>query len=166
MHTPLIPVPLQGPVIFVSHGGEAFPSLTMVLQGYGITIDLVGSTFISKAGVTSTTFKTVPDQPFSSFELTLPEGKYSALAANGKLCAPTTTKTVKKKVTVRVKGRKRTVTRRVKETVPATLAMPTEFVAQNGAEIHQTTPISVTGCAKAAKAKKAKKGKRGKRKKH
>ena len=53
VHTPLIPVPLQGPVIFVSHGGEAFPSLTMVLQGYGITIDLVGSTFISKAGVTS-----------------------------------------------------------------------------------------------------------------
>ena len=53
VHTPLIPVPLQGPVIFVSHGGEAFPTLTMVLQGYGITIDLVGSTFISKAGVTS-----------------------------------------------------------------------------------------------------------------
>jgi hypothetical protein len=25
VHTPLIPVPLVGPVIFVSHGGEAFP---------------------------------------------------------------------------------------------------------------------------------------------
>jgi hypothetical protein len=86
VHTPLIPVPLEGPAIFVSHGGEAFPSLTMVLQGYGITIDLVGTTFISKAGVTSTTFKTVPDQPFSSFQLTLPEGKYSALAAIGNLC--------------------------------------------------------------------------------
>jgi hypothetical protein len=87
IHTPLLPVPLQGPAIFVSHGGEAFPSLTMVLQGYGVTIDLVGTTFISKAGITSTTFKTVPDAPFSSFELTLPEGKYSALAANGNLCA-------------------------------------------------------------------------------
>jgi DNA-binding beta-propeller fold protein YncE len=116
VHTPLIPVPLQGPVIFVSHGSEAFPSLTMVLQGYGITIDLVGSTFISKSGITSTTFKAVPDQPFSSFELTLPEGKYSALAANGTLC-----------------GKK--------------LAMPTEFVAQNGAEIHQSTPITVEGCS-------------------
>jgi hypothetical protein len=77
---------LTGPAIFVSHGGEAFPSLTMVLQGYGVTVHLVGTTFISKAGVTSTTFKTVPDVPFSTFELTLPEGKYSALAANGNLC--------------------------------------------------------------------------------
>jgi len=86
VHTPLLPVPLEGPAIFVSHGGEAFPSLTMVLQGYGVTIDLVGTTFISKSGITSTTFKTVPDQPFSTFELTLPQGPYSALAANGNLC--------------------------------------------------------------------------------
>jgi hypothetical protein len=83
---PNIPVPLEGPIYFVSHGGEAFPSLEVVLQGYGVTIDLVGATFISKAGITSTTFKTVPDNPVSSFELTLPEGQYSALAANGNLC--------------------------------------------------------------------------------
>jgi hypothetical protein len=84
--TPLIPVPLAGPAIFVSHGGEAFPSLIVVLQGYGITIDLVGSTFISPQGITSTTFKTVPDQPVGRFELVLPEGKYSALAAISNLC--------------------------------------------------------------------------------
>jgi len=53
VHTPLLPVPLEGPAIFVSHGGEAFPSLIMVLQGYGVTIDLVGTTFINKAGITS-----------------------------------------------------------------------------------------------------------------
>ena len=87
MHTPLLPVTLEGPAIFVSHGGEAFPSLEIVLQGDGVTVELVGATFISKAGVTSTTFKTVPDDPFSTFELTLPEGPYSALAANGNLCA-------------------------------------------------------------------------------
>jgi len=156
VHTPLIPVPLEGPAIFVSHGGEAFPSLTMVLQGYGITIDLVGTTFISKSGVTSTTFKAVPDQPFSSFELTLPEGPYSALAANGSLCAPTTTKTVSKKVTVTVHGHKKTETRKVKETVATSLAMPTEFVAQNGAEIHQSTAISVSGCPKTHKHSKKK----------
>jgi uncharacterized repeat protein (TIGR01451 family) len=84
--TPILSVPIQGPVYFVSHGGEAFPSLEMVLQGDGVTIDLVGTTFISKAGITSTTFKTVPDAPVQSFQLTLPEGRYSALAANGHLC--------------------------------------------------------------------------------
>jgi hypothetical protein len=29
--------------------------------------------------------------------------------------------------------------------------MPTLFVAQNGLEIHQQTPIAVTGCPKAKK---------------
>jgi hypothetical protein len=84
--TPILPVPIEGPVYFVSNGGEAFPNLIMVLQGYGITIDLVGNTFISKTGITSSTFKTVPDQPVSSFELVLPQGPYSALTANGNLC--------------------------------------------------------------------------------
>jgi hypothetical protein len=163
--TPLIPVPLVGPAYFVSHGGEAFPSLIVVLQGYGVTIDLVGTTFISKAGITSSTFKTVPDQPVTSFELTLPEEKFSALAANGNLCSVTNTVTVKKKVTVRVKGHKKTVTRKVKESVAGSLTMPTAFVAQNGAAIHQSTPVSVTGCGKVKAAKKAKhKAKRRKKK--
>jgi hypothetical protein len=129
--TPILPVPLEGPAYFVSHGGEAFPSLIVVLQGYGVTVDLVGSTFISKAGITSSTFKTVPDVPVGSFELTLPEGKYSALAANGNLCK-------------------------------SKLAMPTEFLAQNGAKINESTKLAVTGCAKAKKAKKAKHKKHGK----
>ena len=84
--TPVLPVPLTGPAIFVSHGNESFPSLIIVLQGYGVTVHLVGSTFISKTGITSSTFKTVPDVPVGTFELTLPEGPYSALAANGNLC--------------------------------------------------------------------------------
>jgi hypothetical protein len=116
--TPLLPVPLEGPAYFVSHGGESFPSLIMVLQGaapYPVRLDLVGTTFISKSGITSSTFKTIPDAPVGSFELTLPEGKFSALAANGNLC-------IQK------------------------LAMPTEFVAQNGLEIHESTPITVSGC--------------------
>jgi hypothetical protein len=130
--TPLLPVPLEGPAIFVSHGNESFPSLTMVLQGYGVTVDLVGTTFISKAGITSTTFKTVPDVPFNTFTLTLPQGKFSALAAN----VPT-------KAHYSLCGQ--------------TLAMPTEFLAQNGAKINESTKISVTGCKKAKKkTKKAK----------
>jgi hypothetical protein len=58
----------------------------MVLQGYGLTIDLHSETFISKAGITSATLHSTPDQPFNNFELTLPEGPDSALAANGNLC--------------------------------------------------------------------------------
>jgi hypothetical protein len=84
--TPLIPVPLSGPAYFVSYGGAKFPELVIALQGYGVTVDLHGETFINKAGITSSTFKTVPDAPVGSFELTLPQGKYSALAANGNLC--------------------------------------------------------------------------------
>jgi Domain of unknown function DUF11 len=130
--TPLLPVALEGPAIFVSHGGEAFPSLIMVLQGSGVTLDLVGTTFISKTGITSSTFKTVPDAPVGSFELKLPQGKFSALAANGNLCK-------------------------------SKLTMPTEFLAQNGAKINESTKITVTGCAKAHKAKKGRHAKRTKR---
>jgi hypothetical protein len=84
--TPLLSTPLTGPAYFVSHGGEAFPSLVVVLQGSGVTVQLVGKTFISHAGITSTTFDTVPDVPFNTFELELPQGKYSALGTNGNLC--------------------------------------------------------------------------------
>jgi hypothetical protein len=118
--TPVLPVPVEGPMYFVSNGGEAFPNLIVVLQGYGVTVHLVGDTFISKAGITSSTFKAIPDLSFTSAEVVLPEGKYSALAANGNLCQEA-----------------------------SKLKIPTEFVAQNGAVIHQSTPISVSGCPKA-----------------
>jgi hypothetical protein len=134
--TPVLPVPLSGPAYFVSHGGEAFPSLVIVLQGYGTTVHLVGSTFINeKTGITSSTFKTVPDVPVGAFELTLPQGPYSALTATTNLCEKS-------------------------------LAMPTEFIAQNGATLEQSTPITVTGCAKHKhKAKKHKARKKTKRSK-
>ncbi len=84
--TPVLPVPLTGPAIFVSHGNESFPSLNIILQGYGATVHLVGTTFISKTGITSSTFKTVPDVPVGTFELTLPQGPYSALTTNTNPC--------------------------------------------------------------------------------
>ena len=158
--TPILPEPLTGPMIFVSHGGEAFPSLILVLQGYGFTIDIVGSTFINKQGITSSTFKAIPDEPVGDFQLTMPQGKYSALAATTNLCTATHTIFVKKKVTIKRKGHRRRVTRRLKKTVHG-LVMPTLFTAQNGARIKQNTPITVTGCGKSKK--KAKVGRHAKR---
>jgi hypothetical protein len=115
--TPVLPVTLTGPAYFVSHGGAKFPELIIALQGYGVTVYLHGETFISPAGITSSTFRQVPDVPIASFELKLPQGPFSALAANGNLCK-------------------------------STLKMPTVFTAQDGAVIHQSTPVNVTGCAK------------------
>jgi hypothetical protein len=84
--TPLLPVSLNGPAYFVSHGGAKFPELVIVLSGYGTTVQLHAETFIGKSGITSSTFRTIPDVPVGTFELTLPQGKYSALAAPGGLC--------------------------------------------------------------------------------
>jgi uncharacterized repeat protein (TIGR01451 family) len=84
--TPILAVPLEGPAYFVSHGSEKFPELIIVLQGAGVTVDLHGETFISPAGITSSTFRQVPDVPVGTFELKLPQGANSALAANKNLC--------------------------------------------------------------------------------
>ncbi len=159
-HTPILPVPLTGPAYFVSHGGAKFPELIIVLQGYGITIDLHGETFISKAGVTSSTFRQVPDQPVTSFELTLPQGPYSALAANKNLCALTRKVSVRKKVVVEVHGHRTRATRTIEKKVPVrTLSMSTAFTGQNGRAIHRATPIAIVGCG-SAQPKKSKVGAR------
>jgi hypothetical protein len=115
--TPILGDTLTGPAYFVSHGGAKFPELVVVLSGDGVTVQLDGETFISKAGITSSTFRQIPDVPVSTFELKLPQGPGSALAANGNLCT-------------------------------SMLKMPTAFTAQNGLVIHQTTPITATGCPK------------------
>ena len=63
----------------------------------------------------------MPDAPISSFELKLPEGPHSALAAylpakaNYSFCGQS-------------------------------LTMPTTIVGQNGAQVTQSTKIAVTGC--------------------
>jgi hypothetical protein len=120
--TPVLNVPLTGPAFLVSHGGAAFPDLVVVLQGQGVTIDLIGNTDIKK-GITYSRFETVPDAPVSTFELKLPAGPHSVLAAtlpakaNGSMCGQS-------------------------------LVMPTTITGQNGAQIKQMTKIAVTGCGK------------------
>jgi hypothetical protein len=83
--TPVLPNKLTGRAFFVSHGGAAFPDLDLVMSGNGVTVILVGNTNISN-GITSTTFAAIPDAPVSSFQLKLPFGRFSALAAHGNLC--------------------------------------------------------------------------------
>lgn len=114
--TPILGVPLEGPVYFVSYGHLKFPEVVAVLQGEGVTIDLHGETHIGKNGVTTSTFRTVPDAPVSEFDLTLPEGEHSALAAPaGHLCEHH-------------------------------LLLPTLITAHNGKAIAQRTRLTVSGC--------------------
>jgi hypothetical protein len=126
--TPVLTNPLTGPVYLVSHGGVAFPDAVIVLQGEGITLYLDGNTNIKK-GITSSTFNSVPDAPISSFETTLPEGPHSAFGTD---------------IPAKAKG----------SMCGQSLKMPTVLTGQNGAQITQTTKITVTGCPK-KKAKKA-----------
>ncbi len=124
VHTPILPVPLEGPVYFVSYGSAKFPDAVMVLQGYGVTIELHGETFINKkTGVTSATFRNLPDVPFESIEVNLPIGPDSEFGAN-----------LPPKDNYSFCGQK--------------LTMPVLFKASNGTEIHQNTPVKITNCPK------------------
>ena len=89
--TPVLPGTLSGPAYLVSHGGEAFPDLDLILRGDGVQVVLVGHTNISATGITSSKFETLPDVPISSVTVTLPTGPQSILAANGNLCTATLT---------------------------------------------------------------------------
>jgi hypothetical protein len=115
-HTPVLSNALTGPAILVSHGGAAFPDLVIVLQGEGIVLDLVGNTQI-KNGITYSRFETIPDAPVSSFELDLPQSKHSALSSTS-----------------------------FSGLCGQNLVMPTFMEAQNGAQLHQNTQITITGC--------------------
>jgi hypothetical protein len=132
VHTPVLPDPLEGPVYFVSYGSARFPDAVLDLRGDNVHIELHGETFISKTSVTSATFRNTPDVPFESIEVNVPTGPYSEFGAN-----------LPPKDNYDFCGQK--------------LTMPTFFKAQNGLEIHQETPVTISGCAKPKKAKKASK---------
>jgi hypothetical protein len=142
VHTPILPVPLEGPVYFVSYGGAKFPDAVLVLRGDNVNIELHGNTFINGAsGVTSATFKALPDVPFESIEVSVPSGEYSEFGAN-----------LPAKDHLDFCGQ--------------TLTMPTFFKAQNGLEIKQNSKVAISGCPKAKSVKKAKKASKHRGKKH
>jgi uncharacterized repeat protein (TIGR01451 family) len=133
VRTQVLPVPLEGPIYFVSYGSAKFPEAVLVLKGDGVTLEEHGETFInSKTGVTSATFKQVPDAPFETVEVNIPTGPYSEFGTN-----------IPPKDHYNLCGQK--------------LVMPTLFKAQNGLQTTQNTPITITGCPTPHKTKKAKK---------
>jgi hypothetical protein len=137
---------LTGPVYLVAYGRHAFPSPLVVLQGDGVRLDLAGSTVIEDSGASSIAFNAIPDMPINDFELYLPQGPHSVLGATTNLCALSKTVTVKRKIARHTHGRTVHSTIKVRERTAANLTMPSELVAQNGAVIHQSTNIAVTGC--------------------
>jgi hypothetical protein len=124
VHTLILPVPVEGPVYFVSYGGQKFPEVVLVLQGDGVTVDLHGETNISKAGVTSAVFRSVPDVPFETAEVYVPTGPFSEFTALGNVCTQNLT-------------------------MPVAFTPQ-----NGGAEIHQNTKIGVTDCPRVKAAKK------------
>jgi hypothetical protein len=115
--TPVLPVVMKGPAFLVSHAGEEFPSLELVLEGDGVRTIVEGKTNI-KHGITTTNFEATPDVPVSSITVNLPTGPHSALTTeqlNTNLCT-------------------------------AKLVMPTIITGQNGKQNKYNTIISPTGC--------------------
>jgi len=80
--TPLLPIPLTGPVYMVASGGLA-PNLHITLQPLGISVtgvsDLVGSQVV-------TTFDNLPDTPLSSFTLVFNGGPGSIVRNGVDMC--------------------------------------------------------------------------------
>jgi hypothetical protein len=141
LKTPLLASPLVGPAYLVSFGGQQFPEMVMILQAEGVKIEVTGSIYVSKAGITSVTVESVPDAPFTSFELKTPTGPFSVL-----------TSYVPAKDEFDLCGR--------------SLSMPTEINAQNGLTFKQNTKIAITGCGKPKKDKDAKNARHAKNAEH
>ena len=119
VRTQVLPVPLEGPVYFVSYGGAKFPDAVLDLTGDGVHIELHGETFISE-GVTSATFRNTPDVPFESIEVNVPTGPYSEFGVN--------------------------LPHERYDFCGQKISMPVFFKGADGAQMEQTIPVGVTGC--------------------
>jgi len=118
---------MAGPAYLVSHGGAAFPDLEIVLQGEGVTLLLDGHTNISK-GISSANFSALPDTPVKVFDLVLPEGPGSLLAAN----LPPSAK---------------------RSMCAQKLSAPVQITSQSGVVLKQRIRIAVGGCVVVHRAK-------------
>jgi hypothetical protein len=83
--SPLVAVPLSGPVYYVSQGTGRLPKLVVTLNG-PLTVQFNAYIKIGANGQLATTFK-APDLPLTSFQLVFHGGRYAALTAAQNLCA-------------------------------------------------------------------------------
>lgn len=98
----VLPHPLTGPVYFVkgqrfSKSGRAIPTLPTLwipLSADGVTIDVNASSDVDDLSALVTTFDTLPDAPFSEFDLNINGGKHGILVVSGKPSACDRDKTV------------------------------------------------------------------------
>jgi hypothetical protein len=84
--TPLLPVPLSGPVRIIENPGN-LPKLVVYLNGL-INVRLVGDIGLVPAG-TTTTFAAIPDVPLSRFQLDFSGGTGGLVGTNANLCTST-----------------------------------------------------------------------------
>jgi len=127
--TPVLRHALVGPAYLVSHAGAATPDLELVLQGEGVTVDVVGQTIV-KRGVISGVFRSLPDVPISTLGLVLNADPHSLLTAN-----------LPAKAKWSLCGQR--------------LRMPIAITGQNGAVLRQTTRIEISGCPARKRRRKA-----------
>jgi hypothetical protein len=112
---------LSGPMYLVSNGRRGLPEFAIVLQGQGVTLELIGYVDVARGGAMIVEFNAVPDAPISNLLIALPQGPESALGANelstatGSLC-----------------GKR--------------LVLHTTLTAQNGLRSKRSTTLAVRGC--------------------
>jgi hypothetical protein len=122
VHTEILPVPFTGPVYFVSYGSAKYPEAVLLLEADNIKIQSHGETFINKTtGITSATFRNIPDAPIETIEVKLPQGPYSEFGTN----IPETDH-------YNLCGQH--------------LTLPTHYKASNNTQLNQTPTITITGC--------------------
>ena len=118
--TPILGVPLTGPAILVSHGGAAFPDVVFLLQGN----ERGGTIRIDLDGRTDIK----KGVTYSRFE-TVPDAPITSFETS-------------------LPQGPHSVLAATGNLCTSKLAMPTQLVGQNGAQLNQTTNITVTGCPK------------------
>jgi hypothetical protein len=85
--TPLLGVPMRGPVYLRSNGDERpLPDLVAALEGQGIEIDVLGKIDTHKGGLRGV-FDVIPDAPVTKFTLTLKGGKRGIISNATNTCA-------------------------------------------------------------------------------